>query len=108
MDWRNPEIYKIDERFDIAHEQHRDSSKWHKGNIPLGHPLDKIPLKFLWNKPFHRNFIGFVGTQSFIPKGFIVNEGLRNQDYCLWTIDNHHVPIKVNNPYLVLVIEWQP
>lgn len=30
-----------------------------------------IPIKFHYNKPFHMNSIGFIGTQSFVSKGHI-------------------------------------
>ena len=34
-------------------------------------PRIRNPPKFLWNKPFHRNFIGFERVESFVPKGHI-------------------------------------
>jgi hypothetical protein len=39
------------------------------------------PLKSHYNGSFHKNFIGFVGTQSFVPKGHIENFSIGFQSF---------------------------
>ena len=50
-----------------------------RGTMKIFHeiqPLDRIPPKFLWNKPFHKNLIGFAGTQFFISKESLCRDAL--------------------------------
>jgi hypothetical protein len=58
------------EHLDTAQEKHRREIDTKESFQEVG-PHVRIPPKFLWIEPFHRNFVGFQDGQSFVPKGHI-------------------------------------